>query len=720
MTEKKSSAAGYNSPLQEGGSDVWEEQAVAFEELEENYGTIIDNLQVGLCIIQQGRFKHVNERLLNMLGYEKEDSLMGKPLWDLALLQERSLVKSRFFRHAGTHVLPDRFTFQAQKKDGSIIWMEMGIKTIICRGESVELGNMMDITKFKTAEKALRESKYRYRIVLDEIEDGFGEIDLTGKLIFCNDSFIKIYGYPREQIIGLDYRAYLDKNTARLVYKAYNQVYVTGIPNKAFAYEIIRRDGTRRFIENSISLMKNGEGLPVGFRSVVRDITSKRRTEEELAKHRSRLTAIFSSVKDAIITVDIDMVVIEVNRAVKTLCGMDGEYITGKVFTTVSNHCNKSCHRLLKETLEGKKVIKEHRIECGLHQVAVVNSSPLIDTDGRFIGGVLVIRDITRLNNLEKELRERRHKFHNIIGKSVRMQEIYSLLEDLANIETTVLVTGESGTGKELVAKAIHNSGNRAFEAFVAVNCSALTENLLESELFGHVKGAFTGAIRDQEGRFKAADGGTILLDEIGDISPKIQLKLLRILQEREFERVGDLTPVKVDVRVVACTNRNLAEMVQKGEFRGDLYYRLKVVEIKLPPLRERLDDIPLLVNHFCDLLNNRFKKSIEGVSDEVLRIFMDYTWPGNIRELEHVLERAFVICRGHSIMLSHLPSEIRDYSRDTKPDSKKGSDDGAESISAALDRTDWNKAKAARLLGIDRSTLYRKIKKYKISRPTE
>lgn len=353
------------------------------------------------------------------------------------------------------------------------------------------------------------------------------------------------------------------------------------------------------------------------------------------------------------------------------------------------------------------------------HQVAVVNSSPLLDRDGKFIGGVLVIRDITRLNTLEKELKER-HQFHNIIGKNIKMQEIYSLLEDLTNLETTVLVTGESGTGKELIARAIHNGGNRSSEKFVAVNCSALAETLLESELFGHIKGAFTGAIRDKEGRFQSADGGTILLDEIGDLSPQIQLKLLRVLQEKEFERVGDLHPVKVDVRVVACTNRSLAEMVRNGTFREDLYYRLKVVEIKLPPLRERLDDIPCLVNHFCCLFNKRFKKNIEGISDEVFRAFMQYSWPGNIRELEHALERAFVTCRDQRIALCHLPTEIREHSTLSKPVTNTELDNVPEETRMALSKTDWNKAKAARLLGIDRSTLYRRIRKYKISPPTE
>jgi transcriptional regulator with PAS, ATPase and Fis domain len=296
------------------------------------------------------------------------------------------------------------------------------------------------------------------------------------------------------------------------------------------------------------------------------------------------------------------------------------------------------------------------------------------------------------------------------------MQDIYRLLEDLANLETTVLITGESGTGKELVARALHYSGQRAFKPFVTVNCSALTESLLESELFGHVKGAFTGAIKDKQGRFQAANGGTILLDEIGDISPLIQLKLLRVLQEKVFERVGESTPQKVDVRVIACTNKDLKEKVKKGEFRQDLYYRLKVVEVPLPPLRDRLEDLPLLVDHFCRSFNERFKKNIEGISSEVLSRFMNYPWLGNVRELEHVMEHAFVLCHGRVITLEHLPSEISNDEKTeqiTIPKIHGKEPKQAQEILDALNKTDWNKAKAARILGIGRRTIYRKIHQY-------
>jgi transcriptional regulator with PAS, ATPase and Fis domain len=245
-----------------------------------------------------------------------------------------------------------------------------------------------------------------------------------------------------------------------------------------------------------------------------------------------------------------------------------------------------------------------------------------------------------------------------------------------------------------------------------------LPENLLESELFGHVKGAFTGAIRDNVGRFHRADGGTIFFDEIGDLSPMIQLKLLRVLEEREFERVGSSTPTRVDVRLLAATNKNLLEKVSLGEMREDLYYRLKVVEIRLPPLRDRREDIPLLVDHLRNKFNLKFKKTIEGISSDVLKAFLKYPWPGNVRELEHTMEHAFVLCSQNIITFDHLPPDFVSAPRieHRTPEATREAD--SQVLLEALDKTAWNKAKAARLLGMDRVTLYRKIKKYNLTQP--
>jgi transcriptional regulator with PAS, ATPase and Fis domain len=278
-----------------------------------------------------------------------------------------------------------------------------------------------------------------------------------------------------------------------------------------------------------------------------------------------------------------------------------------------------------------------------------------------------------------------------------------------------VLITGESGTGKELVADALHAAGNRSGRHLVKINCAALSEGLLESELFGHVRGAFTGAVRDKVGRFQRADGGTIFLDEIGEMTPRMQLRFLRVLESMEFERVGDSTPISVDVRVIAATNRDLAAKVEAGEFREDLFFRLKVVEIGMPPLRDRRDDIPLLVQHFLQAFNRKFGKSIQSVSEPVMSLFQSFHWPGNVRQLENVLEHACVLSRGQVITESDLPVDFMPNGGGEIPETRPSPPAEARAIREALRQAHYNKSKAAQLLGISRRTLYRRLEEHRI-----
>jgi two-component system, NtrC family, response regulator HydG len=454
--------------------------------------------------------------------------------------------------------------------------------------------------------------------------------------------------------------------------------------------------------------------------------TTQDRFEAEKEQNRRNLEAIFRSVNDAIITFDKNMRITAANDATRDICAVDPREIVGKDLHAVPRLCAQSCFAAFREILGGARTLKDYRLECKQpnrpHQVVALSSSPLRDRADRTIGTVLVIRDLTRVAEMEGELRER-YSLHNLVGKSHTMQRIFRLLDQLMNTDTTVLITGESGTGKELVAKALHYGGLRAGKPLVTVNCSALAENLLESELFGHVKGAFTGAQRDRVGRFQAAHGGTIFLDEVGDISPALQLKLLRVLQDKTFERVGDSATYQVDVRVIAATNVNLKQKVGSGEFREDLYYRLKVLEVALPPLRERREDIPLLVQHFITSFNQSYRKSIEGVSQDALKVLMTFLWPGNVRELQHAIEHAFVLCPGPTVTLEHLPAELRDYAPSempaTAPRPKIAALEEAD-IRRALEKTGWNKAKAARLLGISRPTLYQLISHHDLRPPDQ
>jgi transcriptional regulator with GAF, ATPase, and Fis domain len=304
------------------------------------------------------------------------------------------------------------------------------------------------------------------------------------------------------------------------------------------------------------------------------------------------------------------------------------------------------------------------------------------------------------------------------------MKQIFSAIGAAAASEATILLQGESGTGKELVAGAIHYNSPRSENPFITVSCSALTESLLESELFGHVKGSFTGAIRDRVGRFEEADGGTIFLDEIGEISPLIQVKLLRVLQEREIERVGESKKRKIDIRIIAATNKDLITLVKGGEFREDLYYRLKVFPINVPPLRKRKEDIPLLFSHFIHIQNQKTGKSIQGVTQASLRILMDYTWPGNVRELENAIEHAFVLCTGEHIDVFDLPIEIRQLayrpdalnaSSSTPAPAFSGAKLSPQRLHELLYECHWNKAEVARRVGLSRTAIWKYMKKWDI-----
>jgi DNA-binding NtrC family response regulator len=459
---------------------------------------------------------------------------------------------------------------------------------------------------------------------------------------------------------------------------------------------------------------------PVQLDSLMRIIKTamKHKTlADEKEKYRSNLEAIFKSVKDSIITVDKDMIIIEINEAAKKICHLSRDSV-GKPFKSLLTHCNGRCVDALEETVKGKAPIEIYHLECRHsfcpQQVVTVNTYPLINKAKVFTGAVLVVRDETHLADLEREMKERQ-RLHNIIGKSEKMQTIYSYIEDLADVQSTVLITGESGTGKELVADALHYKGGRNHKSLVKVNCSALSDNLLESELFGHIKGSFTGAVKNRVGRFKVADGGTILLDEIGDMPLRIQVKLLRVLQEKTFERVGESTSIKVDVRVVACTNQDLREKIAKGEFREDLYYRLNVVEICVPPLRERKEDIPSLIGYFVKKFNKKINKNILSISSDVQKVFMDYSWPGNVRELEHALEHAFILCHQKTITLKHLPPVFENFSTAKAHFFKNMGVDEKQVIVQALEKSAGNKTMAARLLGISRRNIYRKIKDFKI-----
>jgi transcriptional regulator with PAS, ATPase and Fis domain len=372
----------------------------------------------------------------------------------------------------------------------------------------------------------------------------------------------------------------------------------------------------------------------------------------------------------------------------------------------------------LQETMETKKNIinKELNILDKYNQEipVTISTAVLRDKQGTIIGGVETFRDLSLIKELNKEIHDK-YSFQDIISKHPSIISIFRILPDIARSEATVLIQGESGTGKELFAQAIHNLSPRREGPLVKVNCGALPETLLESELFGYRKGAFTDAKKDKPGRFQLAEGGTIFLDEIGDIPPVIQAKLLRVLEDKEFEPLGGTTTLKADVRVVTATNKDLSKLVQQNQFRDDLFYRLNVVKIELPSLSKRRTDVPLLIEHFISKFNKKIGKEIKDVSEEVMNILMNYTYPGNIRELENIIEHAFILCKGTHILKGHLPRYLLEHET-AVPEKKSIQKLEEEHIIHTLHTCGGNLAKAAEELGIHRTTLWRKLKRRDVS----
>ena len=510
-------------------------------------------------------------------------------------------------------------------------------------------------------------------------------------------------------------------------------VMITGFPNLESATESVRH-GAFDYISKPV----NKETLLHFTRQALQhwSLENKaKRLQQENEKYRRYLETIFRSVSDAIITVDANLRIIQLNETAKQWLKAKGVEEVSDFDQLPIDELGIACLDDVRKVLQHGDEVRKHLIECHTpdHKTKMIsiNASPLRGEDDEFQGVVIVARDMIIAKPLESA--ENRSYFHGFVDSSPAMQEVYSLIENIGKVDTAVLVTGESGTGKELAAEALHAESSRRDKPLIKVDCVSVAENLLESELFGHRKGSFTGADRDRPGRLLQADGGTLFLDEIGDISPRTQLLLLRFLQEKTFTPVGQDEPIQVDVRVIAASNVDFQKMVKQGKFREDLYYRLKVIEIKLPPLRERIISIPLMANHFLELYRKQLGKKIAIISDQAMECMLRYSWPGNVRELSHVIERACVLCHDAVLQLKHLPEELQRpsikeaLSTSTLPPPipqstltetflttpQYQSED--EKIINSLRQANGNKAKAAKLLGVARSTLYRQMHRYNI-----
>ncbi len=553
-------------------------------------------------------------------------------------------------------------------------------------------------------------------------------ISQNRKIIAFNDTAERLTGYKYTEIINNDFQI-LFRNSdqdIKLIISSLNsnESYVNIILNLSTALD------SEVEVLATITPINQPNAKLLGIILVLRDLqemislqNSLNQTSKSLLIKRNLMDSVFNNINEGIFTIDLDKKITSFNDAAETITGYTRDEALGQEYWSILQYHNNQFREFCQSQFEKNKPIKNMELiiiqKSGLSVHIRLSVARLVNNGGEIFGCVFSFQDISELMNLSSHLDKEFH-FDNIIGHSKRMQEIYHLMDSVANSNTTVLITGESGTGKELVARALHLHSDKKSEPFVTVNCSAFVETLLESELFGHEKGAFTGAIRSKPGRFEMADAGTIFLDEIGEISRELQVKLLRVLDNREFERVGGTKAIKMNARIITATNKNLENEIKENRFREDLYYRINVMNIHLPPLRERIEDISLLVEYFLKKFRRQFKNNIRFLSSNVLQIFQEYEWPGNIRELENVMEHAFVVCNTDTIRIDSLPLKLLSYKSSISKDSISSTNLSIKEaeksiIENVLNKHQGHRGKAAEELNMDRSTLWRKIKKYNL-----
>jgi PAS domain S-box-containing protein len=564
------------------------------------------------------------------------------------------------------------------------------------------------------------------QVILDSTYDGMIAVDKEGIITLFNTAAERLTGIDRKEAIG--------KKVAEVVVNT-RLMYILNTGE----YELNRKQdlGNNKIITNRMPV-KDDQGVIIGAVAVFRDITDMINWKSEivdLKEMQSMLEAILYATQDAISVVDQNGVNVMINPAYTRLTGLRERDIIGKPATADIVE-GDSIHM---KVLETKKPVKNRKLKVGINKKDVLATAAPIMVDGELRGSVGVLSDLSKLIKISEELKdaqriirklEARYTFDDIVGENLLMKDAIEKAQKASELPVTVILRGESGTGKEIFAHAIHNSSDRRFNQFVRVNCAAITESILESELFGYVEGAFTGAKKGgRKGLFEQANGGTIFLDEIGDISASTQVKLLRVLQEKEVVRVGSVKPIPIDVRVITATNMNLEEAINDGTFREDLYYRLNVFPIHIPPLRARKDDLELLVENAIRKFNLEYGRSVNDISESALQVLERHSWNGNVRELENVIGRCIINMQYHetTIEIRHLPhlyAEIGGMEESEKlerleerPTNLKLALEDAEKlyIQKVLRISKHNRKKAAEVLDISIRSLYYKMKKYNI-----
>jgi PAS domain S-box-containing protein len=691
----------------------------ALRQSEERYRTIVEAQMELVCrFLPDGTLTFVNEAICQLLG-QKREQIIGQNFYEYVHPDDQEKTRENIKALSRENPLGINEK-RVILPNGKMRWWQWSNRALFDdQGKVTEFQAVgRDITQRLETEQHLQESEERHRIHLESSPDPIVVYDMEGRATYVNPAFENTFGWSSEELLGkpIDFvpeecwpetRAAIDrmKGGERIL---------------SFDSKRLTKDGRLLDIQLSSSLFEDRGGNPAGNIVILRDVTDQKLAQEVIRESEEKFRALFDHMPTMAFVIDRNHRLIAGNSAFTEKMG-DQFNRTTLELSGVSRPTKEFWYSTEKQVIESglptwyTEVVDFRNqgrtfIEC--------RKQPVKDQDGNVTMVVGIANDVTVYVEeqiaLTAQLRELRVQMSKevgptIIGKSKKISEALGRVRAIAGTDTTVLVTGESGSGKELVAEAIHNLSKRSKKPLIKVNCAALPESIIESELFGHTKGAFTGAVSNRIGRFEAAHGGTIFLDEIGDISPGVQVRLLRVLEERKVERVGDYRPINVDVRIVAATNQNLRSLVEKGRFREDLYYRLNVFNIHLPPLRERTEDIPLLVAHFIKQCSREMGKEISSVSDAAMSSLLQHNWRGNVRELMNTIESACVLCADNTIQREHLPPILETWT--ISADAA-----GDKDIREALRLTRGNKAKAARLLGIHRSTLYRRIERYGIA----
>jgi PAS domain S-box-containing protein len=669
---------------------------------------------------------YVSPQVENILGYSQEQYMADPVMWRNRIHPEdRKRVFEQVVNCYGNNE-PLILEYRMISRDGQIVWLRDEVVVVKDTNDNPLMlqGLVFDISKYKHAEQRLRKIKSHVQSLLANLHEDVLVIDGNFRITDANKAFLVATGHRCEEVIGrycyeishgLSDPCMHSGEECKLL-----EVFETG-KTASCCHRHIHSDGHKVFVDLFYTPLKDESGNISHVIRTERDVTDRIKAFESLRKSEESLRGIFDHIPAMVFIMDRDERILTWNgkfaRGMGYRSGLDT--LDLKVFHAAKKFWRGVARQVI-DSGEPTSYVQVIDRANGDSVYFAERMQPIFGKDGKVSRAIALVNDITREVKREAivvgtakslPVNLAHESDLAIIGESKAIKEVLKRIEAIAATETTVLITGESGTGKELAAEAIHSLSNRSRGPLIKVNCAALPESIIESELFGHVRGAFTSAVQTRIGRFEAANKGTIFLDEIGEISPAVQLRLLRVLDERTVEKVGDYKPIKVDVRIIAATNQDLGGLVDKGKFRKDLYYRLRVFNVHTPSLRERPDDIPLLAAHFLGEFSRTLGRRIHTVSSDGMKLLLSHSWPGNIRELMNVIESVCAICAGERVESEHLMQVFEPKANhfvETGPRMEM-------EIREALRATRGNKARAAKLLGIARRTLYRRMKRYGI-----